>query len=156
MAVKADVGELLQQHAFFVGMAPTVQEILVGCARNERFDAGSYIYREGQAADRFFLVRHGRIALELRIPGKDPIIVDTVEAGEVTGWSWMVPPYTWAMDARATNLVRAISLDATCLRGKCDADPVVGYELYKRFIPIMGKRLHAARRQLLDVYGNPR
>ncbi len=156
MAVKADVGELLQQHPFFADMDPVVQEILVGCARNERFNAGSHLYREGQAADRIFLIRHGRVALELQVPGKNPIVVDTVDAGEVTGWSWLVPPYNWAMDARAMTLVRAISLDATCLRGKCEADPMVGYQLYKRFIPIMGKRLYAARRQLLDVYGSPR
>jgi CRP-like cAMP-binding protein len=155
MAIDKDLGELLGQHPFFADMVPELKEILVGCARNERFAAGEYLYREGQQADRFFLLRHGRVALELQIPGKPPIVLETVDAGEVTGWSWLVPPFQWAMDARAATLVRAISLDATCLRGKCESDHSVGYELYKRFIPIMGRRLHAARRQLLDVYGSP-
>ena len=26
-----------------------------------------------------------------------------------------------------------VALDAACLRGKCDDDPVLGYELFKRF-----------------------
>lgn len=73
--------------------------------------------------------------------------------GDFVGASWLIPPYRWAFDARAVELTRATSIDAACLRGKCEADHDLGYEMMKRFLPPLVKRLHATRLQLLDVYG---
>ena len=55
--------------------------------------------------------------------------------------------------ARAMDLTRAISMDAACLRGKCEADHHLCYEMMKRFLPILVEKLHATRLQILDVYG---
>jgi hypothetical protein len=77
----------------------------------------------------------------------------TAGEGEMIGLSWLIPPYRWRYDAKALELVRAIALDATCLRNKCEADHHLGYELMKRFVPVMVDRLHTTRLQLLDVYG---
>jgi CRP-like cAMP-binding protein len=151
----SDVQRMLGEHPFFQDMPADVRQVLVGCAANERFAAGEMIFREGEAADRFYLIRHGQVGLELRVPGQPPLVVGTLEAGEVLGWSWLVPPFKWIMDARARTLVRALSLDATCLRGKCESDHSVGYELYKRFIPVMSRRLLAGRLQLADIYSRP-
>lgn len=143
---------LLKDHPFFRGMAPTACEIIAGCAANERYNPGDYIIRQGDPADKFYLVRHGSVAQELRIPDREPLIVQTLHDGDVLGWSWLVPPYLWTMDARATRLTRVVSLDARCLRGKYEGDPTLAYELFKRFIPVLANRLEAARLQLLDVY----
>jgi len=89
--------------------------------------------------------------------GRDVVVVagglGFVGSDGVIGLSWLVPPYRWTYDARAQEDVRAISLDATCLRGKCDADPVLGYEVMKRFMPTLVERIHNTRLQMLDVYG---
>jgi CRP-like cAMP-binding protein len=74
-------------------------------------------------------------------------------AGEVLGWSWLIPPYHWKFDARAIEQTRALALDGKCLRTKCEEDHDLGYELLKRFAQIMEERLQATRLQLLDVYG---
>ncbi|RLA33212.1 MAG: Crp/Fnr family transcriptional regulator [Gammaproteobacteria bacterium] len=147
--------ELLLEHPFFAGMEEGPRKLIAGCGRNEVFHAGDYLFREGDTADRFFLIRHGTVAVELHVPGHEPLVVDTLQSGEIAGWSWLVPPHKWANDARATTLVRAISLDAKCLRGKCDDDHSVGYEVFKRFIPVIAGRLSAVRMQLMDVYGDP-
>jgi CRP-like cAMP-binding protein len=147
--------KLLREHPFFDGMDDAYRELVSGCAANEVFQAGAYIYKEGQAADKFYLIRHGRVALEVHVPGKSPIIVDTLKAGDLMGWSWLVPPYRANFDARALELSRLLSLDATCLRGKMEEDPALGYDLHKRFAPVMASRLAAARHQLIDMYGHP-
>ncbi len=147
--------ELLVEHPFFAGMEEGPRKFIAGCGRNEVFHAGDYLFREGESADRFFLIRHGNVAVELHVPGREPLVVDTLHEGDIAGWSWLVPPHKWANDARAKTLVRAISLDATCLRGKCDDDHSVGYEVFKRFIPVIAGRLSAVRMQLMDVYGTP-
>ena len=76
------------------------------------------------------------------------------EAGEILGWSWLVPPYRWHFDARAVELTRAIALDGKCLREKCEEDHDLGYEVMRRFVVIIAQRLEETRLQLLDVYGN--
>jgi CRP-like cAMP-binding protein len=147
--------ELLDQHPFFAGMQEAPRKIIAGCGRNEVFHAGDFVFREGEPADRFFLLRHGSVAIEVQVPGHAPLVVETIEAGEVVGWAWLVPPHKWTYDARARTLVRAISLDGACLRGKCDDDHSVGYEIFKRFIPVIAARLTAVRLQLVDIYGDP-
>jgi CRP-like cAMP-binding protein len=143
---------LMQEHPFFEGLSAEALELLAGCAANERFPAGATIAREGDPADKFFLIRHGTVAQEIRIPGKDPLIVETLEEGDILGWSWIVPPYRWTFDARALDLVRAISLDAKCLRGKCEEDHSLGYDFYQRIVPVMSRRLTAVRLRLVDMY----
>lgn len=136
-------------------MEAALRHEIAGCARNERFAANQYIHREGDAADQFYLIRHGVVAQELRIPDQEPIIIQTLHAGDILGWSWLVPPYRWTNDARAMQLTRVITLDARCLRGECAVNPTLAYELLKRFIPVIANRLEAARLQLIDVYGEP-
>lgn len=142
----------IAEHPFFAGMRPEHIEQLVGCASNVRFNAGAYLFREGGDADAFYLVRHGRVALEVFAPQRQPLVVGTVEAGDVLGWSWLVPPHVWRFHGRATETTVAIALDGRCLRTKCEEHPDLGYHLLKRFAGIMVKRLEATRLQLIDIY----
>ena len=144
---------ILGEHPFFDGFDKPFLDLVTGCARNHKFDAGQYLFHEGDAADEFYLIRHGRVALEILPPGQGPVVIGTVREGEIVGASWLVPPYRWMFDARALELVRAIGIDAACLRTKCEADSKLGYEMMKRFLPILVQRLQAARLQLMDVYG---
>jgi CRP-like cAMP-binding protein len=145
---------LLAEHEFFRGLDTHALDLIVGCAANMRFESGSLIAREGQEADWFYLIRDGTVALEIFSPKRGPIVVQTLEAGDILGWSWLVSPYHWHFDARAVTLVRVIALDGKCLRGKCEEDHHLGYELLKRFAPIIEQRLQATRMQLLDLYGH--
>ncbi|MFC5525813.1 cyclic nucleotide-binding domain-containing protein [Rhodanobacter ginsengisoli] len=144
---------LLKEHPFFAGFAAEHAQLVAGCARNRRFEAGQYLFRAGESADEFFLIRHGRIALEVSAPGRAPMIFTTLGVGEIVGASWLIPPYRWMFDARALELTRVLGIDAACLRGKCEADHHLGYEMMKRFLPVFVKRLHDTQLQILDVYG---
>jgi len=143
---------ILAQHPFFEGLEPVYLKLLVGCASNVRFEAGAYIFRRGEEANQFYLLRHGRAALEIFAPQCPPITIATLEKDDVLGWSWVVAPYSWRLDARAVEPTRAIALDGKCLRTKCEENHDLGYELLKRFVHIVEQRLEATRLQLLDVY----
>jgi CRP/FNR family transcriptional regulator, cyclic AMP receptor protein len=144
---------LLAAHPFFSGMTEADLALIAGCAANARFESGTYLFREGDAADRFFLLREGRVAVEVHSPGRGAITVLTARDGEVLGFSWLMPPYRWLFDARAAQLTRAIVFDGACLRDKCEADPRLGYDLMKRVARVMVRRLETASVQLADVYG---
>jgi CRP-like cAMP-binding protein len=147
------IEQLLAEHPFFAGFEAEHLQLVAGCACNRRFDAGEYLFHEGDPADEFYLVRHGRAALEIAAPGRAPIVFETLGEGEIIGASWLVPPYRWMFDVRAMVLTRTIGINAACLRAKCETDHDLGYEMMKRFLPILMKRLHTTRLQILDVYG---
>ena len=144
---------ILEKHRFFAGLEKGFRGLLTGCARNMRFEAGAYLFHEGEPADQFFLIRHGRVSLELAAPGRAAVTFQTIGEAGVVGVSWLVPPYRWSYDAKALDLTRAIALDADCLRRKCEEDHDLGYDLMKRFVPILVERLQATRLQALDIYG---
>lgn len=146
--------QIISEHPFFSGLDPGYIHLISGCAKNVRFDPGRYLLQHGAAAEQFYLLRHGRAALELTGPGRGTVTFQTLGPGELVGVSWLIPPYRWTYDAKAVELVRAISVDAACLRGKCDEDHHLGYDMMMRFMPVLIQRLHAARLQLLDVYGS--
>jgi CRP-like cAMP-binding protein len=134
-------------------LAPEHRDTLAGCARHRVFEPGERIMRAGEPADAFYVVRHGSVALEIVVPQRGPVVVQTLHDGELLGWSWLVPPYRTAFDARSLGTTRAIAFDAACLRGKCDADPALGYDLLKLLSGVFVERLQDTRLRLLDLYG---
>lgn len=146
--------ELIAASPVFAGLPAAHLELIAGCGVNEHFTVGSYLFHEGHAADRFYLIREGSIALEVDVPGRGTHVLETLGEGEVVGWSWLFEPYRWQFDGRALNATRVITFDGACLRGKCDSDHELGYELMRRFAASIVERLQATRLQLLDVYGD--
>jgi CRP-like cAMP-binding protein len=147
--------EYLPEHPFFAGLDDAAMDLVVGCAQNVHFHAGEVLFRTGEPADTFYVIREGRVALDVHDPRRGSLQVASAEAGEVVGWSWLVPPHRWVFDARAIIPVRAVALDGACLRDKCASDPVLGYALMQRVAHVMYERLQDARIRLLDLYGSP-
>jgi signal-transduction protein with cAMP-binding, CBS, and nucleotidyltransferase domain len=143
---------IIADHPFFRGLEPEFTNLLVGCAANARFRAGDYIFREGGEANEFYLIRKGKVSLEIFAPQREPIMIETLSEGEILGWSWLIPPYQWKFHGRALQDTIAIVLDGRCLRAKCEQNRDFGYEVFKRFIGIVTQRLESTRFQLLDVY----
>ena len=143
---------IIAEHPFFAGLELNYPNLLTGCASNARFDQGTYIFKEGEEANEFYLIRAGKVAVEIFAPQRKPIMVATLGEGEILGWSWLLPPYQRKFHAHAIEPVRAIALDGKCLRTKCEQNHDLGYEMLKRFAQIMERRLEVTCLQLLDVY----
>ena len=149
-----ELDALIARARMFSDLDPGYLELIAGCARNERVGAGTLLVREGDPADRFFLIRSGTVALEVHAPGRGPLVIETLHDGDVVGWSWLFSPYRWHLDGRATEPCALVAFDGACLRGKCETDHELGYQLMTRFAATIVARLQATRLQLLDVYGN--
>jgi len=149
--------DLLAAHRFTSGFPEGLVDELAACALGTvRWEPGTVIFRQGQQADRCYLITHGDVALEIHSPGAQPRIVQTVNGGEVLGWSWIFAPFRWSFDARALTSTEAIELDGARLRedGACDLPAEYRYLLMARFARLIVDRLHATRLQLLDVYAS--
>jgi CRP-like cAMP-binding protein len=139
-------------HPFLAGLNHTQLTLLTDCAMATHFDKGQTILREGESANRFYLVETGKVILESSGALGDPVVVDTIGAGDLIGWSWMFPPYTSHFTARAAVPTAAIFFYGTILREYCEKDHSLGYELLKRMTVVMNRRMQAAQNKMLAIH----
>jgi CRP/FNR family transcriptional regulator, cyclic AMP receptor protein len=138
-------------HPFLIGMSAQHIRLLADCAMRSHFRGGETVFREGETANRFYLIEHGKVALESSTLG-EPVKIDEIHDGDLLGWSWLFPPYAWHFSARALEDTTAIFFYGTVLRDYCEKDHSLGFELFKRMSVVMLRRLQAARQKLLNVH----
>lgn len=146
--------ELMAESPVFAGLEAQQLALIAGCGKNVVYEAGAVIFREGDPADTFFLLRRGRVMLSTHLPARGDVAVESIEPGDVLGWSWLHEPYRWHFDAVASEDCGAVAFDGACLRDKCAADHELGYVLLNRFAQVMIDRLQHTRIRMLDVYGS--
>lgn len=139
-------------HPFLAGMNHAQVALLTDCAMAANYKKGEVLLRQGEFANRFYLIESGSVALESRADPDEPVIVDTITAGDLLGWSWMFPPYVWHFTARALEPTSALFFYGTILREYCERDHSLGYELLKRFAAVMSRRMQRARDKMLAVH----
>ena len=147
---RADLEARVAAHPFLIGMSDHHVRLLADCALASHFGAGRVIFREGEMANRFYLIEHGKVALESSTLG-EPVRIEEIQDGDLLGWSWLFPPYAWHFTARAVEETTAIFFYGTILREYCEKDHTLGFELFKRMSVVMLRRLQAARQKLLSV-----
>ncbi len=138
-------------HPFLIGISEHHVRLLADSAMKTTFEAGKIIFAEGETANRFYLIETGKIALEARGDGNEQVTIEVIGAGDLLGSSWLFPPYVWYFSARAVEPTTAILFYGTVLREYCDADPSLGFELFKRIGEVMIKRLQSARTRLVKA-----
>ena len=139
-------------HPFLAGMNHERLVLLTNCATPVHFGEEQIIFREGEMANRFYLIESGKVILQSTGRHGQPVVVDTIGAGDLLGWSWIFPPYVWHFTARASEPTDAIFFYGTILREYCERDHSLGYELFKRMSAVMVKRLQAARENMLPFH----
>lgn len=140
-------------HPFVRGMNADLLKVLAACAMPAAFEADQLIFRENEIANRFYLLLEGHVQLEAEADDRPAVPVGELGAGDVLGWSWLFPPYTWNFTARTVEPVKAVFFYGTWLRECSETDPVLGYELMKRTAMVLMRRLQATRQQLVRAAG---
>ncbi|MET3983032.1 cyclic nucleotide-binding domain-containing protein [Streptomyces sp. PvR034] len=125
---------------------------LTDIAREVGFPVGTRLFNEAGHAGRFWIVRSGTVALDVHVPGRQAAVIETLGSGELVGWSWLFPPYTWHFGAEATSPLRAHEFDAATVRTMMEADPSFGAAMWHWVATVLAHRLVSARVRLLDLY----
>jgi CRP-like cAMP-binding protein len=146
------IEDLLLNHPTLDGMDPDLILKLAKRSSLRTFQPGEYIFRQGENATHLYLIECGKVEIELFSATGGPVVVQTVESGQVLGWSWLIPPYEWCFDARVVEPSEVIELDALYLRELTEKDHQLGYEVLKRFLKVIAERLYAERLQLVNVF----
>jgi len=141
--------QFLRAHPFFSETKPEHLSILASGAKSARFEPRQLLFRQGEPANQFYLIESGKIALEAHEPADGTLLVQTIGAGDVLGWSWLFPPFVWHFQARAIEPSAAIILSGAHLLMVAEQNHEFGYELMKRVAQVVIQRLQATRKQLL-------
>jgi CRP/FNR family cyclic AMP-dependent transcriptional regulator len=139
----------LKPHAFLNGCSSEFLNHLEEFARDVEFKEGDVILREGDYADRFYLICEGTVSLETTSNESQGLVIQNLGPGDVLGWSWLYPPYEWHFTARATAPCHAVELNAASLLIRAEEDPAFGFELMKRLSKHLIQRLQFTRKRLM-------
>ncbi len=148
----ASMNALLAEHPFFNGISSRYLDLIAQAASEARYEPRELIFHEGDEASEFHVIRRGKVAIEIFTPDRGPVAIETINTGEILGWSWLIDPYRWLFDAQAIEPTEVIAINAIQIRESMAADAVLSNELLRRFTPIIVARLQATRMQLLDLY----
>lgn len=142
----------IRDHPFLQGLPGELVAGLAAISHLRGFTVGERVVHEGEPASSAFLLIDGKVAIEVSGPGRAPLIIQTLGAGDLFGWSWLIPPYRWRFDGLAVKPTRAWAVDGPKLRTLLEARPEHGYPFLRRLLPILTDRLEHTRLQLLDLY----
>ncbi|GHH82853.1 hypothetical protein GCM10018793_43480 [Streptomyces sulfonofaciens] len=143
-------------HGFLGALAPDHRTRLLTFSHETALPAGTRIFEEDGEAHRFWILRTGRVALDVHTPGRGTDVVETLGSGELLGWSWLFEPYRWHLGAQVLHATRAYEFDAHEVRAAIEEDPAFGLAVTRCVASVaIGRRLKASRMRLLDLYGPP-
>jgi CRP/FNR family transcriptional regulator, cyclic AMP receptor protein len=130
----------------------TEANLFESAATELRLSAGKVLFEEEGPADVFYIVVDGRIGLELTSPGKEPIAIQTLGAGDLVGVSWLFAPNRWNWKARAVVDSELAAFDATVIRAELERNRDLALEVLTVVAGEVAQRLQRTRLQLLDLY----
>ena len=142
----------VHRHAFFRGFS--MQEItwFADCARAVDFEPNALIARHGDSADEFYAIESGIVGISAGISNGSSNLVQTLQSGDIVGWSWVSGGSQWSFDVMSLQHSRLLAFDSKCILRKCQADPALGYRLMRRLCEVLSERLISTRLRLLKLY----
>jgi CRP-like cAMP-binding protein len=153
--IMSSIKDYLSSHAFFSGLNDDFIEFLADSATKMRIKEGESLFKQGERADKFYLLRSGQISIQVPALMGPTLDIQTLGEDQILGWSWLISPYRWSFQARAVEDSEVIEFDGSAILARCEKDPAFGYELFKRFAALMSERLDAARQKMMDQWDPP-
>jgi CRP-like cAMP-binding protein len=146
--------DYLSAHVFFSEFTDDFLKFLCECSSTCEIKKGQILFRQGENADKFYVVRSGSISIQMPAIMGPTLEIQNVGKDQVLGWSWLISPYQWNFQTRAEEDSELLEFDGTALLAQCEQEPKFGYELLKKFAGLMSVRLNAARQKMMDEW-NP-
>jgi CRP-like cAMP-binding protein len=146
--------EYLSAHEFFSEFSDDVLKFLCECSSMREIKKGQILFLQGEHADRFYVIRKGRISLQMPAIMGPTMEIQSVDEGQILGWSWLISPYQWNFQTKAEEDSELLQFDGTAILARCEQEPKFGYELLKKFAVLMSVGLNAARQKMMNEW-NP-
>ena len=148
------ITEYLSAHEFFSQFRDDDLKFLCECSSTREIKKGQILFRQGEHADKFYVVRSGRISIQMPAIMGPTLEIQAVDEDQVLGWSWLISPYQWNFQTKAEEDSELLQFDGVAILARCEQEPKFGYELLKKFAGLMSVRLNAARQKMMNEW-NP-
>ncbi|MCK4842535.1 MAG: cyclic nucleotide-binding domain-containing protein [Methylococcales bacterium] len=148
------IAEYLSNHEFFSELSEDILKLLCESASMLEVKKRQVLFRQGERADKFYIVRNGRISVQIPAITGPTLEVQTLSTDQILGWSWLIPPYQWHFQAKAEEDSKLLEFNGVAILSQCEQDPKLGYQLLKKFAVLMAERLDVSRQKLMDEW-NP-
>jgi CRP-like cAMP-binding protein len=149
------IEEYLSKQEFFSSLNQEYIKTLARFASEQQIEPDQVLFRQGEHAHHFYLIRNGSITIEIPAITGPQLEVQSLGAGQILGWSWLISPYRWNFQARAEAPTTLLAFDGDAVLAQCEAEPPFGYALLKRFASLMAERLEVARQRMMDQWNPP-
>ena len=116
-----------------------------------KFEDQETVFRQGDIANRFYMVKRGKVLLEQRIAEKVTVSVGSIKPGFAFGWSTMIEEGYYTTDAVCAEPCEIFSMRGNKIRALCEKDPYMGYLLSLRLLVILKKRYDHRTDQFIKV-----
>ena len=146
--------QLVERQPFFKGMKARQLQVLADSAMVMNFETGQVIFQQGGPANRFYLILEGQAVLESELPDQTAIPIQTLGPGDDLGWSWLFPPYSTQLSARALAPTKTLFFYGTRLREQCEQDHELGYQIMSRIAEVTTHCLQMMQGRLME-YADP-
>jgi CRP/FNR family transcriptional regulator, cyclic AMP receptor protein len=146
--------EYLSAHEFFSEFSDDVLKFLCECSSMRKIKKGEILFLQGEHADKFYVIRNGRISLQMPAIMGPTLEIQTLDKDQVLGWSWLISPYQWNYQTKAEEDSELLQFDGAAILARCEQEPKFGYELLKKFAALMSIGLNAARQKMMNEW-NP-
>lgn len=145
---------VLEQLRFTSVFPSAVLDQLAAESTIQRLSAGAAVFREGGRHDNLYLVRSGKLGLDMNVPGRGAVRILTLGPGEMVGWSALLDDGRMTASAVALEDTEVVFLPSRKLQALCESNHEFGYHLMRRMADALSKRLVATRLQLLDLFAD--
>jgi CRP-like cAMP-binding protein len=146
--------EYLSAHEFFSEFSDDLLKFLNECSSTHEIKKGQILFRQGENADKFYVVRTGLISLQMPAIIGPALEIQTLDKDQVLGWSWLISPYKWNFQTKAEEDSELLQFDGVAILARCEQEPAFGYELLKKFAALMSVGLNVARQKMMEEW-NP-
>lgn len=148
------IKEFLRNSVLFENLTEDELDKVSELGQEEVYEVGDTVVREGVAINRLYIVKEGRVVIELTLrlgsgPGRLGVI-DVISEGRIFGW-WGRKSYSLIESARCIEKTKVIVLDGLALWTLLEEDNVTGYKVMKRLVGVVSSRLEYTRDTLANI-----
>jgi CRP-like cAMP-binding protein len=143
--------EILRRYPYFAAAQEDGLRVLAMICDEVAVPAGTVMYREGDKADKLYILVEGEVDVQYTLGSGELRTVDTIVPGELMMWSALVEPYKSTAVVTTRQNSRLIAVDAEKLRSYCASDHKVANDVLLHLTKMLATRLEGARIQLATI-----
>jgi CRP-like cAMP-binding protein len=124
------------------GLSAAEMKLLATFSSEERFRAGSLIFREGDAGDKLYIILEGRVRISKFIPGVGEEALAVLDRGDFFGEMALIDAKPRSADAKAHESdATVLSIDRATLNEILSMDPHASLQFLNLLCRMISRRL---------------